>query len=107
MPQCRTSGSKQPASCTFVLQGKAYVVLCSGVIAEADGRTAASGGWRATMAMALEADALFDARQQALASELAILDSQALQREQELAELQRTDIVKWAKVVKEAGIKPE
>jgi membrane fusion protein, adhesin transport system len=33
--------------------------------------------------------ALFDARQQALASELAILDSQAEQREQELAELQR------------------
>jgi membrane fusion protein, adhesin transport system len=33
--------------------------------------------------------ALFDARQQALASELAILHSQAEQREQELAELQR------------------
>ncbi len=33
--------------------------------------------------------ALFDARQQALASELAILRMQALQREQELAELQR------------------
>jgi adhesin transport system membrane fusion protein len=32
---------------------------------------------------------LFDARQEALASELAILRSQALQREQELAELQR------------------
>ena len=26
---------------------------------------------------------------------------------EELAELQRTDITKWAKVVKEAGIKPE
>ena len=26
---------------------------------------------------------------------------------EELAELQRTDLVKWAKVVKEAGIKPE
>ena len=33
--------------------------------------------------------ALFDARQQALASELAILQSQAAQREQELVELQR------------------
>jgi hypothetical protein len=64
MLQCRTSSSKQPASCTFVLQGKAYVVLSSGVIAEADGRAAASGGWGATVALALEADEPFYARRQ-------------------------------------------
>lgn len=39
-------------------------MLSSGVIAEADGRAAAAGGWSATVALALEADGLFNARQQ-------------------------------------------
>ena len=43
-------------------------MLSSGAIAEADGRTAASGGWGANVALALEADGSFDARQRQLHS---------------------------------------
>lgn len=46
-------------------------MLNSGVTAEADGKAAAAGGWGATVALALEADALFDARQQQLHSSAA------------------------------------
>ena len=45
--------------------------------------------WRTRGEVVRNERALFDARQQALESELAILHSQADQREQELAELQR------------------
>jgi hypothetical protein len=40
------------------------MMFSSGVMAEADGRAAASGGWGATVALALEADQPFDARRQ-------------------------------------------